>query len=210
MRFNVPGKIKLVGLALIIAAVGIALLAVREYRRQRREGDRAYTEMIKLQDRAVAARNAVAALEDAEVREQNYVLTAETSYLEAYKSSIAEWQDDVGVLEVQTENGPLLPLVHEISKAGDRVVSELAEIVSLYDGGSREKALDRIRKSAGIVYLEQVRETTRKIEEIDDQDVNRATAKFRQLSPLLRLGESVAGLFCLTLVGAFILIFESR
>ena len=202
--------IKFVAMAVIVAAVAIALLAFREYRKQQKEADRAYTQMIRLEDRAVAARKAIAALEDAEVREQNYVLTGETAYLETYKRSIGEWQDEIGVLEVQTGKGPLLPLVQDISKAGDRVVSELALIVSLYDAGSRDKALDRIRKSAGIAYLDQARETTRKIEEMNDEDASKAYAQFRPRQPLRRLGISVAGLLCLTLVSAGLLFLKSR
>ncbi len=196
-------------MALIVTAVAIALLAYREYRNQQKEADRAYTEIIKLQDRAVAARKAMAALEAAEVSEQNYVLTGETVYLEAYKTDIAEWRDELAVLQVQTEKGPLLPFVHEISQTGDRVVSELARIVSLYDGGARDKALDRIRNSAGIVYLDQARETMGKLEQMDDEDASRAYSRFR-LQRLHRLGISVAGLFCLTLAGACLLVLKSR
>ena len=206
---NVSLVIRLIAAALIIAAVGIALLAFREYRRQQAADERTYTELIKLLDRAVAARRAIAALEDAEVREQNYVLTGETVYQEGYKRSIGEWKDEVGVLEVQTAKGQLLPLVREVSEAGDRVVSELALIVSLYDGGSREQALERIRKSAAIVYLDEARETMGEIENIDDTDANIAFGKFRHLQPLRRLWISVAGLVCTSLAAAGLLFANS-
>src|ERR1700712_5726482 len=82
--FRMPAKIKLVALSLIVAGAAIALLALREFRRQQSEADDAYSQVMQIQDRAVASRRAIAALEDAELREQNYVLTGEVVYLEAY------------------------------------------------------------------------------------------------------------------------------
>jgi hypothetical protein len=189
----VSDKITLVPLLLIVAGAAIALLALREFRKEQSEADQTYAQVMRIQDRAVASRRAIA-----------------TVYLEACKSSLAEWQDEVGVVEIQSGSGPLAPLAKEISAAGSHVVGELALIVSLYDGGSRDKALDQIRKSASIVYLDQAREITRKLQEIDDGDANAFSFRLRSRLRLRRLISAVAGLFCLMFVGACLLLLKSH
>jgi CHASE3 domain sensor protein len=191
---------------LLISAVIAAAFAFREYRRERNGSQNVYTRSIKKHDIVDSARNAISALQDAEVREQNYILTGETAYSEAYARSIRDWQDESGTLALVAEHDPALPLVQELSKAGERTVKELALIVSLYDTGSRDKALDRIRKGAGIVYLDQARDLTVKILDVDDKQVDPGN----RLRILNRLAEAVAALFILTLIGALLLIFQTR
>src|ERR1700678_3159787 len=103
-RITVRMAIRIAAALLIVSAAGIALFALREYRRQKDTSDLVYTRSIRLMDAVTANRTAIAALQNAEVQEQNYILTGETSYSEAYAASVTEWQDAVGVLGVQTAN----------------------------------------------------------------------------------------------------------
>jgi CHASE3 domain sensor protein len=50
---------------------------------------------------------------------------------------------------------------------GKRTLSELALVLSVYDKSGRDAALDRIRKSSGIVYLDQARTSVTRIIEVD-------------------------------------------
>src|ERR1700721_3145849 len=93
-------KIQTVAVLLIVAALVIVLFAAREYRRERNSSQLGYTRYVKLHDIDDSARSSLAALQDAEVREQNYVLTGETVYSEAYAASVRDWQDEIGTLEL--------------------------------------------------------------------------------------------------------------
>ena len=211
-RITVRMAIRIAAALLIVSAAGIALFALREYRRQKDTSDLVYTRSIRLMDAVTANRTAIAALQNAEVQEQNYILTGETSYSEAYAASVTEWQDAVGVLGVQTANRGIGNLVQDLSKAGDRTVAELASIISLYDGGSRDKALDRIRKGSGIVYLNQARDISAQV----GADSNEALGAQLSLSafsgarPVRRIAGAVAGLFCLMVIGASLLFLTTR
>jgi hypothetical protein len=56
--------------------------------------------------------------------------------------------------------------ITDFSQAGTRPVSELALIVSLYEKNGCDAALERIRKSPGIVYLDHARNNVAKIRDI--------------------------------------------
>jgi CHASE3 domain sensor protein len=203
-------KIQTVAVLLIVIAIITVLFAAREYRRESNSSQLAYTQSVKLHDIEDGARNSLAALQDAEVREQNYILTGETVYSEAYAASVRDWQDEIGTLALVAEHDKALSLVQDLSKDGDRTIKELALIVSLYDEGSRDKALDRIRKGAGIVYLDQARDSTRKILQARSEAANQNSRVTNAIQTLRRLAASVVALFCLTLAGAVLLMFETR
>ena len=129
----------------------------REYRSYRASSNLVYTRSVKKRDIVDAARNALSALTDAELQEQDYALTGETVYSEAYAGDVRTWGDESAALGLVARNDPAKALVDDFSKAGAQAMSELALVVSLYDNKGREAALDRIRKSSGIVYLDQAR-----------------------------------------------------
>ena len=203
-------KVELGVLALLlIAAVATMTFVVGEYRRGRDAIRLSYTRSVKKRDIVDAARNALSALSDAEIREQDYVLTAETVYSEAYANDIRTWQDELAALQLVTQNDPATPLVGDFSKAGERVLAELTQFLSLYDKTGRDAAIERIRKSSGIVYLDQARNSVAKIQEVDggpfDQTGETLT---RSLSSLRRLAVCAGVLFILTAAGALLLMLE--
>jgi CHASE3 domain sensor protein len=212
IRPTVRGKIQTgAAVLLLIAAVATLALVIREYRRDRDTCRLLYTRSIKKKDIVDAARNALSALNDAELREQNYVLTGETVYSEAYADDIRAWQDEFASLELIARNDPATPLVQDFSKAGTNTLSELALVVSLYEKSGRDAALDRIRKSSGIVYLDQARNNVTKIQEVDGGNGDGATLIIaRALSSLRRLAAGGIALFLLVVVSTVLLVLEVR
>src|SRR5579863_8206324 len=83
-----------------IAAVAVLGLIVRECLRDSDAYRLLYTRSVKKHDIVDAARNALSALSDAEIREQNYVLTGETVYSAAYADDIRAWEDESAALEL--------------------------------------------------------------------------------------------------------------
>jgi hypothetical protein len=98
-----------VALAVLIAAAGTLAVVIRKYRRDVDACRLLYTRSIKKKDIVDSARNALSALNDAELREQNYVLTGETVYSEAYADDIRAWQDEsasLGLVAVKDRRPP--------------------------------------------------------------------------------------------------------
>jgi CHASE3 domain sensor protein len=197
---------------LVVAAVATLALVVREYLRARNVTQLFYTRSVKKHDILDAAQRAFAALNDAELREQYYVLTGETVYSEAYAEDIRNWQDEYGALELVAEKDPATPLVQDLSKAGKRTLDELALISSLYDKGGRDAALERIRKGSGIVYLDQARNIAAKIQEVDGGAADLISQRLTRnaVSALLRLEAAGGALFTLTVTATLLLFVESR
>jgi CHASE3 domain sensor protein len=210
IQFNMRGKVQIGALALLlIAAVTTILWMVREYRRGKDAIQLSYTRSVKKRDIVDAARNALSALDDAELREQNYILTGETVYSEAYADDIRNWQDELAALELVARNDPATPLVQDFSKAGTRTLSELALILSLYDRTGRDAALDRIRKGSVIVYLDQARNNVAKIQEVDGGAFDLASQIVnKSLSSLRRLAAAAVVLFFLTVIGTVFFMLE--
>ena len=212
MPITVSRRIQTRAALVLVAAVATMALEARQYKRDRDSYQRIYTQAVKQRDIADTARNAISALQDAELREQDYVLTGETSYSEAYADDVRVWQDESGTLELLAEHDRAAPIIQDLSKNGTRVLNELTLITSLYDKGSRDAALDRIRKGSAIVYLEQARDQEANIKQLDglaadeaDQSLARATLRSQQ-----RLAGGAVALFFLTLAGVFLLILEMR
>jgi CHASE3 domain sensor protein len=211
-RFIVSRKTRTVAALLVMAAAAATLtLAILEYRRAGNVVGLMYTQSVKKRDIVDAARNALSALNDAELRAQNYVLTGETVYSEAYADDLRAWQDESASLVLVARNDPATPLAQDLSKAGTRTLNELALVVSLFEKSGRDAALERIRSSAGIVYMDQARNSVVKILEVDGRDVdgtyrliNRALSSFRRLA-------AVGGvLFLLVAACILLLVLEIR
>jgi CHASE3 domain sensor protein len=212
IRISVSRMIQIGAALVLVAAIATIALVARQYRRDRESYQRIYTRAVKQRDISDTARNAISALQDAEVREQDYVLTGETSYSEAYADDVRVWQDEFGTLELTAEHDSAAPIIRDLSRNGTRVLDELALITSLYEKGSREAALDRIRKGSAIVYLEQARDQVAKIKQLDglaadeaDQSLVRDTLRSQR-----RLAAGAAALFGLILAGILLLILEMR
>jgi CHASE3 domain sensor protein len=204
--------IRFIAVFLLIAVAVTGVLVARESSREQDYSDHIYTVLVKLHDMGGAARKAIDALQNAEVSEQNYVLTGETIYFEAYIADIAEWQDEFSVLTIQAANGQVNQLLQDLGRTGDLTVKELALILALYDGGSRDKALDRIRKGAGMVYLNQTRVSASAILRVVDGEVSDDHRKFmsRPLHSLIHLTQAIAAISGSAILGALLLLFEMR
>jgi CHASE3 domain sensor protein len=197
----------------LVAAVAAMVLIGREYRRDTAECRLLYTRSVKMRDVVDAANNALSALVDAGIREQEYVLTGETVYSEAYSDDIRNWRDEYSALELVAANdSATTPLVKDFSKAGARVLAELDLVLSLYDKNGRDAAVDRIRKSTGVVYLDQARNSVAKIQEIDGAELDRTNRRLTTLSvsSLRRVAAAGGALFVLTVAATLLLILEVR
>ena len=104
-----------------------------------------------------------------------------------------------------------VPLVQEFSKSGTRTLSELAMVVSLYDRTGRDAALERIRKSSGIVYLDQARNSVAKIQDVDGGPFDLTSRTVTSvLSYFRRLLAGAVVLFFLTVTGTILQMLEIR
>jgi CHASE3 domain sensor protein len=207
-----PRKIQTAAaVVLLIASAATLVLMISEYRRGSDGSRLLYTRSVKKKDIVDDARNALAALSDAELRVENYILTGETVYSEAYAEDIRSWQDESGSLLLVATNDPATVYAQDLVKAGTRTVSELAALVSVFEKSGRDPALDRIRKSAAIVYLDQARNSLAKIEEFDGGPVDLTMPIIiRSLASLRRLAEGGVALFLLAVAGAVLLVLEIR
>lgn len=198
-------------LSLLAAIVAMALVA-RVYRRDRGRWQNTYTRSVKKRDISDTARKSISALQDAELRAQDYVLTGETAYVEAYKTDIQEWQDEFGTLEIVVEHDPATATVRDLSERAMKVLDELAAVVELEDKGSRDAALERIRKGSAIVYLEQARDLVASIQQQDGIEADEADQRLIRdvLQAQRRVAAAAAALFCLVVFGTLLLILEMR
>jgi CHASE3 domain sensor protein len=203
-------RIRTIAALLIVAALAAALFAARSYQRERDYYRVVYTRLIDSQDVVDAARNSLGALEEVVIHGQNYVLTGETRYSKAYAADISSWQDEIGTLALLAEHDQALPLVKDLRSTGDRAVRELGAVIALYDGGSRDKALENLRKESGVVALDHARDTTGTILTVTRREVSTNGGMITNGFARRRVAVSVAVLFCLTLIGAVLLIFETR
>jgi CHASE3 domain sensor protein len=195
---------------LIIAALAVTLFAISSYLRERDYYRIVYARLIQFQDIVDTSRNALAALEEAEIHGQNYILTGETAYSKAWAEDIRAWQDESATLALMAEHDKALPLVKELTSTGDRTLKELGAVVALYDGGARDKALESVRKGPGVADLERARDLTAKVVLAGRIEASGATRAITNGIRRRRLAASVAALLGLTLIGAMFPIFESR
>jgi len=196
------GALTLIAMALIV----VAILA-REYKRGVNSSQLMYTRSVKKRDIVDAAGNALSALSAAELHEQNYVLTGETVYSEAYAQDIRTWRDEDATLELVAVMDPATPLVKEFGTSGGRTLTELALVMSLYEKGGRDAAMDRIRKSSGIVFLDQTRDVLARIREVDSSTSDGAAQAVVSLSRLAKAGGLLG---FLTVISAILFISCSR
>jgi CHASE3 domain sensor protein len=196
---------------LLMMAVAAMALVVRGYKSGKDRVQLSYTNTIKKYDIVDAARNALFSLSDAEIREENYVLTGETVYSEAYAGDIRTWQEEFASLELVAKNDAAAPLVQDLSKAGTRTLNELAAVVSLYEKSGRDAALERIRKGSGTVYLDQARNIVAMILEVDARGAFGATQIVTRAALSARsIAKYAALLFALTVADTLLLILEMR
>jgi CHASE3 domain sensor protein len=201
------GIIQVAAVLLLVAAAGVMAVVARVYWRDRNTYQRDYTEVVKSRDIVDTSRNAVSALQDAESQVQGYVLTAETSYSEAYNEDLRVWQDEFGTLELEAVHDAATPLVKDLSTSGGRVLDELAAVFSLRNEGSTAAALDRLRKGSALVYLEQARAIADKLREGSSNAANQTEQRLAMTAPARHrhLAEGAGALFVIALAEGLLL-----
>lgn len=212
MRLTLSGAIRTAAVLSMIAAIVVMALVGRSYRRDRRSWQDIYTRSVKERDIFDDARKALSAVQDAEVQVQDYALTGETTYSEAYAADIRQWQDEFGTLEVEAQHDRAVPMVQDLSKAATRVLDEMNAVMTLADQGKRDAALDRIRKGSEVVYLEQARDKVAEMERFEGLDADEGNQQL--IRWVLKSQKEVAGaallLFCLAFAGPVLLFIEFR
>ncbi len=116
-----------------------------------------------------------------------------------------------GTLELVAAGDLAAPLGKNLSNSGKLTVDELTLIVSLYEKSGRDAALERIRKSSAIVYLDKVREI---VAEIRAEDGGAGDGNNRLISITLLsqryLTEAAAALSIIAVAATLLLILEMR
>ncbi|MDP9054711.1 MAG: CHASE3 domain-containing protein [Acidobacteriota bacterium] len=189
---------------LLVTTLGALGLTVWEYMRDRDRSRSIYTRVVKLKDIIDTTSKALAILVDAELRAQDYALTGETAYSEAYAQDIRDWQDEIGSLELIGGHDPAAALIRDFSEEGKRTIGELNLVVSTCDHENRESALARIRKGTAIVYLDQVRKTADEIRDIHGRRVD-ATIQLLVTTPVKLIRRFAVGavlLCCITILAS--------
>jgi CHASE3 domain sensor protein len=206
------GTLQIVAVLLSVAALITLLLVVREYRLHRDASQLLYTRLVKSRDVAIAARSAISALTDAEIREQYYVLTGETVYSEAYADDTRKWQDEFAALELVAVKTPSSPLVHDLSEAGGRTLDELAQTIAISDKDGRDAALARIRKGSGLVYLGKARDLAVQIEHLEEEALDDSSKMLTLLGlrAIERIAAASIALFCFSFAAVVLPIFNRR
>lgn len=212
MRLILNANVRTGAAVLLLAATAVTALAATAYFRGRGRYQLLYTKTTKQRDIADSARNAMSALQDAELQAQHYVLTGETVYSEAYARDVRTWQDESGTAAIVAQHDPSAYLVHDLSEQGASVLKELEQTVSLYDQGSIDAALNRLRKGTAIVYLGQIRETVAEILRLDSLAADETNQSFINgaLQVQRRLIEAAACLFALTICGFVLMVIATR
>jgi CHASE3 domain sensor protein len=203
-------RVRIIAASLILAALAVALFAVSSYMRERDYYRLVYTRLFEFQDIVDTARNALAALEEAEIHGQNYILTGAPAYSKAWTEDARQWQDETATLALMAEHEKVLPIVKQLTSTGDSMLKELREVVKLYDAGARDKALDSVRKGPGIADLDRARDLTAKVVLAGRIGASGASRAITNGIRRRRLAACVAALLGLTLIGAMLLIFETR
>lgn len=197
--------IKIASAVLLLASVATMLLVLRQYRYGSSVVQRAYATVVDNHDILDSARKAFASVADAELRAENYVLTGETVYLESFKDDQRIWQDESGTLETLAEKGKLKTLSQDLNKSGSRTMDELAAVIAIYEKSGRDPALDRIRKSSSIVYLDQAQKALAAIVGnvgIGVEGNSRAVS--RTLASMARVAQFAGALFGLAFIAAIL------
>lgn len=196
---------------LLLASVATMLLVLRQYRYGSSVIKRAYATVVDNHDILDSARKAFASVADAELRAENYVLTGETVYLEAFKDDQRTWQDESGTLDVVAQKGHLKALSQDLSKSGKQTMDELAAVIAIYEKSGREPAVERIRKSSSIVYLDQTQKALAAIVgEVGTGVEGNSRAVTRTISSVTRVAAFAGALFGIAFVAAILSILGWR
>ena len=188
---------------LLIASIATILLLIRQYRFGMNRVRAAYATVVNNHDILDSARKAFASMNDAELRAENYVLTGETVYLEAFKEDQRTWEDESGTLDVIARKGHLQALSQDFTRFGKRTMDELAAVVALYEKSGRDPAIDRIQRSSSIVYLDQAQKALAAI--VDDAGggvAGNSQVVARSLASMKRVAEFGGVIFCIAFVAA--------
>lgn len=207
VRLQINLSLRVAASLLLCAAVVITAFAANTYLRDRERYQREYTRTTRQRDIADSARTAVSALQDAALQGQGYVLTGETAYAEGYRKDVGVWQDESGTAGIVSLHDPAAALVRDFTEQGNRTLDELKQTISLYDAGSCDAALDRLRKGAATVYLGQARDTLPEILRIEALGADESDQSFinNGLRIQRRLMEAVACL-CGLAIAEFVLL----
>lgn len=203
--------IRIGSVVLLVASMAIAFLAYRQYRYGGNNVRKAYTRAVNNNDIVESARKAFTSLSDAELRAENYVLTGETIYSEAFREDQRTWEDESGTLEAIARKGHLLSLSEDFSKSGKRTMDELVAVVALYEKSGRDPAIDRIRKSSSIVYLDQSQKAlTEMVRELGGGTTGSNIVQVRGIAAITRLTQLAAALFAIAFITAILSILGWR
>lgn len=201
--------IRISAVVLLLGAIATMVLVVRQYRWGRTGIAAQYTRIEKERDILDTSRNALAALNDAALQAEHYVLSGETVYSEAYANDVREWEDECGTLVVVAEKDQATPMALGLQKAGRETLDELSAVMAVYDKSGRDQALDRIRKTSSIVYFNRARKQVSDIIAAYPVDPGRPLL-LRSDNVVPRLTEYAAGLFVMTVAALALVLGAAR
>lgn len=86
----------------------------------------------------------------------DYVLTGRADSLKVCHESLEDWHYELGTLELLSGDESSAVPVRDFSKTGRELAQEMTAILSLYDTGSHDAALNRVRTGAAMAYRDKI------------------------------------------------------
>jgi CHASE3 domain sensor protein len=190
----------------LLGAADLAFI-LREYRRGTTGTGFSYTRFVKERDIGDGAGKAFDALEGAERHAEQYVLTGETQYLDAWHKELQTWEDEAGTLRLVARNADGAEYIRELFEAGRQTANELNLISAIYEKSGQTAAIERFRKGGAIYYLDQAVATIREFN-LGGQVVRTFTD--RSMTSSQRMAAAAGVLFVMLAAASALAVFQTR
>ncbi len=153
-------------IVLLVLLTVLAGVSVQLYRHGRNQYNTSFADTVTDTKGKDALRDASDVLRNLQIYTANYVLTGRTDSLKAARESLQDWQYESGTLELLAAGKGRAGMVRDFARTGNHLATEMDAIVSLYDAGSHDAALNRLRTGAAIAdrdKLERIQDAVEKL-----------------------------------------------
>jgi hypothetical protein len=165
--------ISIAAIALLALMMALAAATVQFYRHGRNATIARSEQVLVRSDIDDSFRNACNSLQNLQIYGTNYVLTGRADSLKAYRGSLEDWQYETGTLQLMSGDDARSAFAADLLQTGNQLADEMAAIVAIYEGGSHDAALDRLRKGAAMACRDKIGE----IEEARQKAFGRVAGK---------------------------------
>jgi CHASE3 domain sensor protein len=105
-------------------------------------------------------------LRNAAFDEQNYLLTGDATWSDAYGKDVATWNDEHATLRLVAANDRMLPSVDTVESNGKRAVEEMEAVMSVIEQSGRNAALARLRMGTALRLINKARDGNSQIQDV--------------------------------------------